>query len=114
MATHRINPSSGRVDSGTDGPDSDDRDGVTSVPTGGTTPAGLASTSGFAWEGEIPAQKWMNFYTKVVSRFATGTCVKLTLRLEVAPEGGVPASKVEEARAALRELGLRDELKPKS
>jgi predicted AAA+ superfamily ATPase len=88
--------------------------GVTPAPTGGTTPAAVASTSGFAWEGEIPAQKWMNFYTKVVSRFATGTGVKLTLRLEVVPQGGVPASKVEEARAALRELGLRDDLKPKS
>ena len=49
----------------------------------GITPAAVDSSSGFAWEGEIPAQKWMNFYTKVVSGFATGTGVKLTLRLEV-------------------------------
>jgi hypothetical protein len=27
---------------------------------------------------------------------------------------GVPASKIEEAQAALREFGLRDDLKPKS
>lgn len=74
----------------------------------------LQVASGFVWEGDIPPQKWMNFYTKVVSRFATAAGLRLTLRLDVSPQGGVPASKVEETRAALRELGLPDVLKPKN
>ena len=39
--------------------------------------------------GEIPPQKWMNFYTKVVSKFAASKGVKLTVTFEAAPEGGV-------------------------
>jgi hypothetical protein len=58
------------------------------------------------WSGEIPAQKWMNFYTKVVSKFAAGQGVKLKVTFEASPEGGVSQQKVEETRAALRELGL--------
>jgi hypothetical protein len=58
------------------------------------------------WSGEVPAQKWMNFYTKVVSKFAAGQGVKLKVTFEAAPEGGVSQQKLEETRAALRELGL--------
>lgn len=58
------------------------------------------------WSGEVPAQKWMNFYTKVVSKFAAGQGVKLRVTFEASPEGGVSQQKVEETRAALRELGL--------
>ena len=64
-----------------------------------------------AWAGEVPAQKWMNFYTKVLSRFAVGGGLKLTVQVEVAPPGGVSEQKVEETKVALRELGLGDDLK---
>jgi Protein of unknown function (DUF499) len=63
------------------------------------------------WTGEIPPQKWMNFYTKVVSKFAAAKGVKLTVTFEAAPEGGVSKQKVEEAKAALRELGLHSDIK---
>ena len=63
------------------------------------------------WIGEIPPQKWMNFYTKVVSKFAASKGVKLTVTLEAAPEGGVSKQKIEEVKAALRELGLDPEVK---
>ena len=36
-------------------------------------------------EREVPAQKWMNFYTKVISRFATTKSLRLTVAVEVAP-----------------------------
>jgi hypothetical protein len=62
------------------------------------------------WSGEIPPQRWMNFYTKVLSKFATGQGLKLTLSVEVSPEGGIPAQKIEETRVALRELGLDDDV----
>ena len=60
------------------------------------------------WNGEIPSQKWMTFYTRVLSKFATGHGLRLTVKVEVAPEGGVSEQKVEETRSALRELGLND------
>jgi len=62
------------------------------------------------WTGEIPPQKWMNFYTKVLSKFVSGQGLKLTLSVEVAPEGGISPQKVEETRVALQELGLTDEI----
>jgi hypothetical protein len=62
------------------------------------------------WSGEVPAQKWMNFYTKVLSRFATTKSLRLTVTVDVAPEGGVSKQATEETRTALRELGLRDDL----
>jgi hypothetical protein len=61
-----------------------------------------------AWTGEVPPQKWMNFYTKVLSKFATTKGLKLKLSVEVAPEGGISKQKIEETKAALRELGLPD------
>lgn len=62
------------------------------------------------WTGEIPPQKWMNFYTKVLSKFVSGQGLKLTLSVEVAPEGGISPQKVEETKIALQELGLADDV----
>jgi len=75
----------------------------------GSTP-GPATVTTLRWSGGIPPQRWMNFYTKVLSKFATGQGLKLTLRVEVAPEGGISTQKIEETRMALRELGLDDEV----
>ena len=52
----------------------------------------------------------MNFYTKVLSKFAATVGLKLTLRVEVAPAEGVSPQKVDETKVALRELGLKDSL----
>ena len=62
------------------------------------------------WSGEVPSQKWMNFYTKVLARFATGTGLRLSVRLEVDQQEGISTQKIEETKVALRELGLRDDL----
>ena len=56
------------------------------------------------WEGQVPSQKWMNFYTRVLARFATQTGLRLTVRFEVTE--GVSPQKADETRVALRELGL--------
>jgi len=101
-------------------------DGKTSV-TGGTEPGGQPGHSGdsgaetvvvpppekvtaLRWSGEVPAQKWMNFYTKVLSRFATTKSLRLTVSVDVSPEGGVSKQAMEETKTALRELGLKDDL----
>ena len=64
------------------------------------------------WSGEVPSQKWMNFYTKVLSRFATTKNLRLTVSVEVSPDGGVSKQSMEETKTALRELGLKDDLLP--
>jgi len=62
------------------------------------------------WTGQIPPQKWMNFYTRVLTKFATSPGLTLTLTVQVAPSGGVSKQKVEETKVALRELGLDDDV----
>ncbi len=68
------------------------------------------SFTGMTWSGDVPPQKWMNFYTKVLSKFASGRGLKLNLNVEVKPDGGISKQKVEETKAALRELGLSDNI----
>ncbi len=62
------------------------------------------------WTGEVPSQKWMNFYTKVLTTFAANSDLKLTLKVEVAPQGGLSEQRIEETKLALRELGLADDI----
>ena len=69
-----------------------------------------ASIPRLVWSGDVQHQKWMNFYTKVLSKFATTAGLKLTLRVEVAPVNGISPQKVDETKVALRELGLKDSL----
>ncbi len=52
----------------------------------------------------------MNFYTKVLSRFATTSGLKLRIQVEVSPPDGLSKQTVEETKNALRELGLGDNL----
>jgi hypothetical protein len=63
-----------------------------------------------AWTGDVPPQKWMKFYTAVLSKFAAAKGLKLKLTVEVVPEGGISKEKIEETKAALRELGLPDDI----
>ncbi len=60
------------------------------------------------WAGEVPAQKWMNFYTKVLTKFAADSDLRLALHVEVTPEGALSEQKIEETKLALRELGLEE------
>src|SRR5262249_31960703 len=66
------------------------------------SPSPPTSPGMMRWTGEIPPQKWMNFYTKVLSRFASSKGLKLTISVEVSPEGGISKQKVEETKTALR------------
>lgn len=60
------------------------------------------------WSGNVPPQKRMNFYTKVLSRFASSPELKLTVSFEVPAEDDQAQARTDEARAGLRELGLDD------
>ena len=50
----------------------------------------------------------MNFYTKVLSKHASSGGMRITLTIELAPEGGLSPQQIEETKGALRELGLPD------
>jgi uncharacterized membrane protein YgcG len=75
--------------------------------TGGGTDQRFARV---VWEGDVPPQKWMNFYTKVLARFATQGGLSIALQVFVEPPGGVSQQQIDEMRAALRELGLEDQV----
>lgn len=79
-----------------------------SLPTP-ATPAD-AKVAGIKWSGDVPPQKWMNFYTKVLSRFAGSGGLKLSIQVDVTPADGLSRHAIDEARSALRELGLNDEI----
>jgi hypothetical protein len=76
-------------------------------------PSATSAASGLTWTGEIPPQKWMNFYTKVLSKFASARGLKLTVKVEVSPEGGISKQKLNETKSALHELGLNDDISTK-
>lgn len=62
------------------------------------------------WIGEVTPQKWMNFYTKVLSRFVTGGGLKLKVEIEVTSAEGISQQKIEQTKVALRELGLNEDV----
>jgi len=78
----------------------------------GSAGAGVVEAPGgvprLRWEGDVPSQKWMNFYIRVLTRFATEPTLRIHVTFEVEPAGGISGQKLEEARMALRELGLDD------
>ncbi len=82
------------------------------VAPGKGTPASERVTQ-LMWTGEIPPQKWMNFYTKVLTRFATTKGLKIKIDFEVSQGEGISEQKVEETKVALRELGLDDDVEVK-
>ncbi len=88
--------------------------GAAPIPESGSEPVTpVIGTTGLSWSGEVPAQKWMNFYTKVLSKFATGKGLRLRVSIEVHPDDGLSPHKVEDTKLALRELGLPDDVEIK-
>ncbi len=63
------------------------------------------------WSGEIQPQKWMNFYTKVLSKYVTSADLKIILNIEIDQAEGISKQKIEEMKTALRELGMEDDVK---
>jgi hypothetical protein len=64
------------------------------------------------WRGTVPPQKWMNFYTKILSRFASSKDLRLEVAFEVPVARAQAQAKVDETRSGLKELGLDDNLPP--
>jgi hypothetical protein len=67
-------------------------------------------TQSLIWSGEVTPQKWMNFYTKVLTKFVKSGSLELNVSIKATPKGGVADQQIEETKAALRELGLNDKV----
>ena len=62
------------------------------------------------WQGAVPTQKWMNFYTKILTRFASSPGLKLEVSFEITLDREQAQSKIDETRAGLKELGLSEDV----
>lgn len=60
------------------------------------------------WSGNVPPQKWMQFYTKVLSRHATSPDLKIEVSFQITVEPDRADAKSTEIKVALRELGLEE------
>lgn len=70
--------------------------------------APLKGITRLTWQSDIPAQKWVNFHMKVLTKFASNYDMKLMLPVEISGSKDTSKQKMEEMKAALCELGLND------
>jgi hypothetical protein len=56
-------------------------------------------------------QKWSQLYMKVLTKLVSGGDVRLKVDIEATLKDGATEQRVEETKAALRELGLSDDVK---
>jgi hypothetical protein len=66
---------------------------------------------GLAWSGQIPPQKWTQFYTRVLTKLVGRSGLEIRVELRLPPDAGVSKTERDEAAVALRDLGLDDEVK---
>ena len=89
--------------------------GVDVVRDGPSAPSSTdvvtTEVSAISWSGSVPYQKWTNFYTKVLAKFASGGGLSVRVSVDVKPNSAIPMTKVEEMKVALRELGLPEDVK---
>jgi len=80
--------------------------------TSETTGPARAVPSALRWKGEIPILKWSQFYTKMLTPFANVEGVKIRVEVELPAKGTEEqtASQRDKIKAALRELGLSDDV----
>ncbi len=64
-----------------------------------------------SWSGEVEPLKWMNLYTKVLTKFVKNGSLKINVNFEAIPQNALDEQQTEEIKAALRELGLNDHMK---
>lgn len=77
---------------------------------GVVVPAKTRERSTITWSGAIPPQKWSNFYMKVLTKLVNSGKLELQVDLTASSENGFSEQEVEEIRAALRGLGMPDDL----
>jgi hypothetical protein len=65
-----------------------------------------STNPGIQWSGQVPPQKWMNFYTKVLAKFVNSGALTVRVQVDVSPQGGLSPQQIEEFKAGLKDLGL--------
>ncbi len=60
------------------------------------------------WSGEVAPRKWTNLYMKVLTKLVSGGDLKIHVRVEATLKEAGADQQVEETKAALRGLGLDD------
>ena len=63
------------------------------------------------WTGEVTPQKWTNLYMKVLTKLVSSGELRLRVSIEATPKGGLSDQQVEDTKAALRGLGLDDNIR---
>jgi hypothetical protein len=58
------------------------------------------------WAGNITSQKWMNFYSRILSVFVSEDDLNLVLIVGFVVTGNINPQKIQETQAALNNLGL--------
>ena len=74
----------------------------------GDGPLRLPQGTKIRWREEVAPQKWMTFYTRVLSKYGNDEGLKLNVDFEVSAADDVSEQRMQEAKVALRELGLDD------
>jgi len=80
------------------------------VATVVTPPTPPPTKKRLVWEGSVPAQKWTNLYMGVLTKLVSSGDVAIRVRIEAVPKDGVTDQQVAETKAALKALGLSDNL----
>jgi Protein of unknown function (DUF499) len=70
-----------------------------------------AQASKLLWSGEVVPQKWSQLYMKVLTKLVSGGDVRLKVDIEATLKDGATDQRLEETKAALRELGLSDDVR---
>lgn len=60
------------------------------------------------WKGEVAPQKWSNLYMKVLTKFVQSGNLKIRVSIEASLKDNLADEQIEETKAALRGLGLDD------
>jgi hypothetical protein len=74
-------------------------------------PSPPASPTKIVWRGEVAPQKWSQLYMKVLTNLVASGDVRLTVDIEATLRDGASDQRVEDTKAALREIGLTDDVK---
>jgi hypothetical protein len=75
-------------------------------PGEGDRPNPPPGQGGLKWSGQVPPQKWMHLYSKVLAKFVNAGDLAVTVSFSVSPKGGVSLQQIEETKSALRDIGL--------
>ena len=80
---------------------------VSGLPTGGDGAPSVepAKTGKVVWEGALAPSQWMQFYTRVISRYASTSGISLRVRIETG-DCNDPSHESDRIGTALGELGL--------